>query len=197
MKKSEQAYQIAVQALSENPDIDESFLRSRIKESIPCSRTLAYKAVKKAKNALIEHEEAKPPTVHKVAPLEAKPPEIIPQIEPVGEPPRITEIEKPLTPEEGEPEFIRDMLQNLHELFLSQEGLLEKYGVSESEARGVGSQCYEVLKHRVGIENLRDYDIYLLIASYLGLVGKIGVKVWRDRRKTKKKEKPKESSQKS
>jgi len=193
MKKIDRAVEIARQILKEKPDIEDTLLRTKVKEAVPCKRTTAYKAVNKVRRESREHAKAEEPHIETIKPLKgAKTPEI----EPIGEieeplmPPEI--IEPP--PEVGEPEFIKDMLENIHELFLSSEGLLEKYGVTPSEAKKQGKGCYMVLANRVGIENMRKYDIHLLFAGYLGLIGKIGVKVWKERRKQKlktKEEKPK------
>jgi len=200
MKKTERAYQLALNIIKEKPDITDSTLRIRLREEIPCSRTTAYKAQRRARTALTEYEEAKPPSIE---PLRPPPSARAPSIEQISPPP-ITEIEEPQIIEKpaevGEPEFIKDMLKNIHALFLSDEGLFEEYGVSVKEAERQGGAAYMILKDQVGEEALRKYGVYMLIAGYIGIVGKMGVKFWRKRKREKakkiqeKKFKPKVSS---
>jgi len=192
MKKTERAYQLALNIIKEKPDITDSELRTKLREEIPCSRTTAYKAQRKARTAIIEYEEAKAPRIEPIKPPPSARP---PSIEVISPPALIEEIiepeiiEKP--PEVGEPEFIRDMLENIHALFLSNEGLFEEYGVSIKEAERQGGAAYMVLKDTVGEEALRKYGVYMLIAGYIGIVGKMGIKFWRKRKKEKPKQKTK------
>jgi len=194
MKKKDKAVEIARQILKENPDIDDTLLRTKVKEGVPCARTCAYEAVNIARGDLREHKAAAEPEIIAVKPL-AEPPTIEPvMLRELEEVEPIETIEKP--PEMGEPEFIRNMSRWTHELFMSTEGLPEKYGITPKEARALGDGLYEVLKDKVGIEKLREYGVYMLIAGYFGAFGKMGVKVWRERRKQKPKEeksKPKKS----
>jgi len=193
MKKTERAYQLALTIIKENPDITDSTLRTKLREQIPCSRTTSYKAQRRARRALEEYEEAKTPSIEAIKPEPSASPPEIEVISPAPireiEEPEIEEIEKPA--EVGEPEFIRDMLKNIHALFLSNEGLFEEYGVSVQEAERQGGASYMVLKDTVGEEALRKYGVYMLIAGYIGIVGKMGVKFWRKRKKEKAKQKPK------
>jgi len=195
MKKTERAYQLALLTIKEQPDVSDSQLRKELREQIPCSRTTSYKAQRRARRALEEYEEAKTPSIEKIPPDPAASP---PSIEVISPPAVIEEIIEPEVIEKpaevGEPEFIRDMLKNIHALFLSNEGLFEEYGVSVKEAERQGGAAYMVLLDTVGEEALRKYGVYMLFAGYLGIVGKMGVKFWRQRQKEKKKtkkEKPK------
>lgn len=184
MKKTEKAYHLALQLIKQNPDITDSTIRLKLKEEIPCSRTTAYKAQRRARRSLQEYEQARPAEIK----VERPPPDAEPaEIETITAPTEIIEtpevIEKP--PEVGEPEFIRDMLKNIHALFLSNEGLFEDYGVSVKEAERQGGAAYMVLKDTVGEEALRRYGVYMLFAGYLGIIGKMGVKFWRKRQREK------------
>jgi len=187
-KKIDRAVEIARGILRENPEINDTLLRTKVKEAVPCKRTTAYKAVNTVREESRERAKAEEPHIETIKPIKgAKTPEI----EPIGEieepliPPEI--IEPP--PEVGEPEFIRDMLENIHALFLSSDGLFEEYGVSVKEAERQGRGAYMVLKDQVGEEALRKYGVYMLLAGYLGIVGKMGAKLWKKRRKEKLKEK--------
>jgi len=190
MKKIDRAVEIARGILRENPEINDTLLRTKVKEAVPCERTTAYKAVNKVRRESREHAKAEEPHIETIKPLKgAKTPEI----EPIGE------IEEPLIPPEtiekpivkGEPEILDKMLQRVHVFFLHD--VLEEWDldVSEKEAKELGAMCFSVAENRVGIETLRKYDVAMLGACYMGIVLKIGAKIWKKRRK--KKQKPKEN----
>jgi len=195
MKKKDRAVEIARQILKDNPDIDNTLLRTKVKEGVPCARTCAYEAVNIAREDLREHKAAEEPKIEAIKSMpSAEPATIEPvMLRELEEVEPIETIEKP--PEMGEPEFIRNMSRWTHELFMSTEGLPEKYGITPKEARTLGDGLYEVLKDRIGIEKLREYGVWMLAAGYFGAFGKMGVKIWRERRKqkTKEKNKPKPS----
>lgn len=206
MRKTEQAFQIALKTLRENPDIPDITLRTRIREQTPCSRTTAYKALRRAKNRIAGASEAKeveiiaPPPEAKEAiiePVEKHVEEILEEVKPTEV------IEKPIRVKGV---LLPKMLERAHIFFLHD--ILEEFDleVSEKEARELGDMLHDVLENRVGAETLAKYDIQILAACYIGLALKIGAKLWKRTRKKKEKlkvktkqetKKPEESLKKS
>jgi len=197
--KTERARQIATQLFDSMP-YDE--LKTKIKEDVPCSRTLAHNAIawvrrKKAEGTAqkpsveIVHEEKKEPAFieeprERIEPIKPEEPKPIEQIEPM--------------PVMEELEIFKDMLRGFYIMILSKKGLLgSKYGRDEEQCVQCSDQMFRWLYRRYG-EELLKHDTILLVLSHGALLGGIGAEWLTDRRKKQEKEtkkKPEKSSKES
>jgi len=175
---------------------------TKIKEEVPCSKSVAWKAIDKIDKS--QKREKEPSRGgFKVLEEEHKEPEFMPseaEQKKKEEPEKIEKREaepkiEELTAEEVQEQLdiFRDMLRGTHQLILSKDGLLgERYGRKPEQVEQASDQLYRWLRRRYGLEDLERWDTVLLVGSYGTLIGGIIKDYIQDRRKKEKEEKKEE-----
>ena len=171
-------------------DLRYDMARTKIMEEVPCSKSVAHRAIRYLE-AEEKKEKGEKPSIT-IQKQEEKKPEYIEEIQPTQEkveptPQKIEEI-TPIAQEQLD--YFRDMLRGVHVLVVSKDGILgKKYGRETKQCTQVSDQLYRWLCRRVGVEDLERYDTILLGLSYLTLIGSIGKDVLDERRKKEAQEK--------
>ena len=193
--KTERARQIATELFDSMPY---DALKTKIKEDVPCSRTLAHNAIAWVRNKRKETE-GKPqaPTVEIVA-EEKKEPQFIeePKEEIKAEEPKPIQKIEPM-PVIGDLEIFKDMMRGFYIMILSKKGLLgSKYGRNEDQCVQCSDQMFRWLYKRYGDELLKQ-DTILLVLSHGALIGGIMTEWWNDRKKAEAKKETKKKPEKT
>lgn len=193
------------------PDMPYTELKRKIRESVPCGKTTAHKAIHyvrdkaKKEGALTTEERAETPQL-KVLEEEprrpsAPPAEIPSELKPLPEEPapalEEAEVPRPIPElpeaEEGiDVEWMQEVIRKVHQLFLSNEGIPQKYGNTVDSCNAVSDGMFSYLKGTYGVEALQKGSLGMIILGYIGLAGNIGFNILKERRAQAAKKKPKE-----
>lgn len=193
--KTEKARQIATELFEQMP-YDE--LKTKIKEDVPCSRTLAHNAIAWVRRKKTEGTPQKP-TVEIVAEEKKEPAFIEEPTERIEE--KAAEEPKPIQEIEPMPvieelDIFKDMLRGFYIMILSKKGMLgSKYGRNEDQCVQCSDQMFRWLYRRYGEELLKQ-DTILLVLSHGALIGGIMTEWWNDRKKTEAKKETKKKQEK-